>query len=142
MKLSTKGRYGTRLMLELAKRYNEKQPILLRQIADKQDISLKYLEQIIILLKNAKLVRSIRGSKGGYMLSKPPKDVNILEIIEALEGDIDIVDCIGHPEMCNKVESCVTREVWETISLRIKDSLRNISLKDLINKLQGELNEI
>ena len=134
MKLSTKGRYGTRLMLELALNYDRNKPILLREISEKQKISLKYLEQIVTLLKNARLIRSIRGAKGGYMLSKHPKKIKLSEILAALEGDINIVDCISYPDTCDRVDSCITREIWETLSDKIKKVLSSISLYDLSKK--------
>ena len=142
MKLSTKGRYGTRLMLELAKNYGTNKPILLREIAEKQEISLKYLEQIVMPLKNSKLVRAVRGAKGGYMLAKSPESITLFEIIQALEGDVDITECLKYPEICNKSEFCVARELWGTVSIKIKDVLGSLTLNELINKEKGALNEI
>ena len=121
MKLSTKGRYGTRFMLELALGYEKKQPILLREIAEKQGISLKYLEQIVILLRNSELIRSIRGAKGGYILAKSPENIKLSEILVALEGNMDIADCI-------------TRDIWEAVSNKINEFLSSITLEELRNR--------
>jgi Rrf2 family protein len=134
MRISTKGRYGTRLMLELALKYHENKPVLLRQIAENQKISLKYLEQIISPLKNAGFVRAIRGAKGGYMLSKPPEKINLAEIIQCLEGEIDIAECITHPEICDNFTDCITREIWKRVSIKIRDTLESITLADLCKK--------
>ena len=134
MKITTKGRYGTRFMLELALEYSKKQPILLREIAEKQGISLKYLEQIVILLKNAGLIRSVRGAKGGYMLSKSPDKIKLFDVLTALEGDINVVDCISYPEVCDRVKYCITKDIWETISNKIKEVLSSITLYDLCKR--------
>lgn len=134
MKLSTKGRYGMRFMFELALGYEKKQPILLREIAENQGISLKYLEQIVMLLRNSGLIRSIRGAKGGYILAKSPDKIKLSEVFVALEGSMDIVDCIKYPESCNKADDCITRDIWESISEKIKEFLSSITLEDLRNK--------
>ena len=131
MKISTKGRYGMRLMVELACSFPSKKPVLLREIAEKQGISVKYLEQIVMLLKNAKLIRSIRGAKGGYLLIKAPSEIRLSEVLEALEGNIDITECVGYPDLCDKSDNCVTREIWETISSKIREFLYSLTLEDI-----------
>lgn len=141
MKLSTKGRYGTRLMIHLAQEYEKKQPVLLREISEKQGISLKYLEQIVILLKNSGLIMSFRGAKGGYILSKPPEKIKLSEILSTLEGNMDIVDCIKYPEICKRVNKCITRELWEMVSEKINKTLSSITLKEL-SKKRGNGDEI
>src|SRR4030065_2254437 len=93
MKISTKIRYGTRAMLELASRYGEG-PIELREIAKRENISPKYLEQVIIPLRTAGLVKSVRGSKGGYSLAKPPSEILLKDVIEVLEGPLDLIECL------------------------------------------------
>ncbi|MGM0365499.1 MAG: RrF2 family transcriptional regulator [Actinomycetota bacterium] len=135
MKISTRGRYSTRMMLELAQRYNEG-PIFLKDISSAQEISLKYLSQLIIPLKIAGLVKSTRGAHGGYMLARAPEKINLREIVEAVEGPINLVDCISDPGFCQRIEDCVTRDVWEEVSKEIYDKLSGISLKDMVNRCE------
>lgn len=132
LKLSTKGRYGTRVMIDLAKHYNEGY-IMLKNIANRQEISQKYLEQIIPALKSAGLVISSRGAHGGYMLAKTPSCITLKQIIKTLEEDISIVKCVESPEVCDKVESCLSRIIWEKLNTQITETLQNITLADLIS---------
>src|SRR3990170_2096661 len=106
MRISTKIRYRARAMLELAARYGEG-PIDLKEIAKKEDISLKYLEQVIIPLRTAGLVKSVRGSKGGYSLAKPPSEILLNDLVEVLEGPMNLIECLNDPKACQKVSSCV-----------------------------------
>ena len=131
MKISTKGRYGLRLMIELAKNFN-KGPMLLKEISKNQNISLKYLEQIIIPLKNSGLVISKRGKKGGYILSKSPEKINLNEIITALEGEINIVECIKFPEICSNSKECLSKKLWDEINTKIENILKSYTLKNLL----------
>ena len=108
MKLSTRSRYGTRMMLDLAQHYGES-PVQIGEIARRQDISVKYLEQLIIPLKKAKYIKSIRGPKGGHVLAKPPEEITVGEIVELLEGGINLSDCIENPETCARSNICLTR---------------------------------
>ena len=133
LRLSTKGRYGTRAMLELALSGGNK-PILLREIAERQDISLKYLEQIIPSLKSAGLVNSSRGASGGYFLAKSPEEITIKEIVEALEGPLKLVDCVGDPGLCQVAGQCVTRDLWDEVSVNISKLLESRTLADLAQK--------
>jgi len=133
IRLSTKGRYGTRAMLELA--LNEGGgPVLLREIAGKQGISVKYLEQITPALKSAGLVNSNRGANGGYYLARPSEEITVKEIIEALEGPIKFVDCVDGPDICKKIDLCVTRDLWDEVSRKISVLLESKTLKDLAEK--------
>ena len=133
IKLSTKGRYGTRLMLSLAERYQDgKEAIILKSIADDEDISIRYLEQIIIPLKIAKLVKSIRGAGGGYSLARHPTKIKLSEIIESLEGDCALVDCVDEEFDCNRMSECPAHDVWVEASLLLKDYFDKISLQDLV----------
>ena len=133
MKISTKIRYGTRAMLELASRYGEG-PIELKEIAKKEDISLKYLEQVIIPLRTAGLVKSMRGSKGGYSLAKSPSEIYLNDLVEVLEGPVEIIDCLRDPKVCRKVSSCVTRDIWEEVSQAIRKIFCSITLEDMVNR--------
>jgi Rrf2 family protein len=134
MKLSTRGRYGARLMLELALRYKEG-PALLKDISKSQDISVKYLGQLIIPLKIAGLIKTTRGSHGGYFLAKAPNKITLLEIVTAVEGIFCIVECINSPEICNRSNKCITRIIWKELNNKIIETLNSYTLEDLI-KLQ------
>jgi Rrf2 family protein len=133
MKISTKIRYGTRAMLELAYHYGEG-PIDLKEIANKEDISIKYLEQVIIPLRTAGLVRSIRGSKGGYVLAKLPSEICLNDLVEILEGPLNLIECLNDPKACQKVTSCVSREIWERVSEAINGIFRSVTLEDMVNR--------
>jgi len=133
MKLSTRGRYSTRLMLELSLRFNTG-PVLLKDISSSQDISLKYLGQLIIPLKIASLIKSTRGSHGGYFLARPPEKIKLSEILTAVEGSLDIAECIRSPEICYRSKNCAAREIWEKASKQFYDVFQSITLKDMLGK--------
>ena len=130
MKISTKGRYGLRVLLDIAA-HQEKGPVILRDISARQEISEKYLWQVINPLKSAGLVNSTRGAKGGYLLAKAPGDITLLEIVSILEGPVSVVDCVGSPDQCGRSGACVTRGVWGKIESAIKDSMAKITLKEI-----------
>ncbi len=129
--LSTKGRYGTRIMYQLAMKYGNG-PMLLKEIAANENLPLKYLEHIIPILKKHKLVISTRGPQGGYQLFKDPKDISIKMIIEALEGDIAPTSCVESPQVCEKNTTCKSRKIWAIVDEKIKETLKNITLHDMI----------
>lgn len=138
MKLSTRSRYGTRLMLDMAQHHGEG-PIQLGDIAKRQGISLKYLEQIIIPLKRAKFIKSVRGPKGGHLLAKSPKEINMAQIVRLLEGSLSIMECLYHPEACDRSETCLTRQVWREAAQAMYDKLESLTLWKLVQK--GKANE-
>jgi Rrf2 family iron-sulfur cluster assembly transcriptional regulator len=131
MKLSTRSRYGTRMMQDLAQHYDEG-PIQIGDIAKRQDISVKYLEQLIIPLKKGSFIRSVRGPKGGHMLAKPPDDITIGAIVKVLEGRIVLSDCIENPDECTRSGSCVTRGIWEEATRAMYDKLNSITLSKML----------
>ncbi len=131
MKISTKIRYGTRAVLELASHYGEG-PIELREIAEKEDIPLKYLEQVIIPIRTAGYVKSVRGSKGGYILAKPPSKIYLSELIEILNGPVELVECINNSNACPKAPHCVTRDIWKEVSEAIYHIFRSVTLEDMV----------
>jgi Rrf2 family protein len=133
MKISTKIRYGARAMLELASHYGEG-PIELKEIAKKENISLKYLEQVINPLRTAGLLKSIRGSKGGYSLAKPPSEICLYDVVETLEGPLNLLECLRDPKVCQKVPSCVTRDIWEEVSEAISKIFYSITLEEMVNR--------
>jgi len=133
MKISTRIRYGARAMLELACRYGEG-PIELKEIARKEDISIKYLEQVINPLRAAGLVKAIRGSKGGYALAKHPSAICLYDVVETLEGPLNLLECLHDPKACQKVSSCVTRDIWKEISDAISKIFYSVTLEDMVNR--------
>jgi Rrf2 family protein len=133
MKISTKIRYGTRAMLELASHYGEG-PIELKEIAKKENISLKYLEQVIIPLRSAGLVKSVRGSKGGYSLAKSPSEIFLNDLVEVLEGPVNLTECLRDPKVCQKSASCVTRDIWKEVSEAIYRIFHSITLEEMVNR--------
>lgn len=133
IKLSTKGRYGTRLMLNLAHHYNRgNKAVILKNVSKEEEISISYLEQIIIPLKINKLVKSIRGAGGGYILSRHSSMISLSEIIEALEGPICLVDCVDDSDFCNRISICATHEIWKEANFILRDYFRKTTLQDLI----------
>ncbi len=133
MKLSTRGRYATRLMLELALNY-KKGPLLLKEISKSQEISLKYLQQLIIPLKVAGLIKSSRGSHGGYFLSSNPENIRLSRIIVAVEGPLVLAECIENPDICKRSTDCVTKDIWTEISKSIFDEFDKYTLNDLVKR--------
>ena len=136
MKLSTKSRYGTRLMLDLAQRYDEG-PVQISDIAKRQDISVKYLEQLIIPLKKLNFIKSFRGPKGGHMLARSPDEITIGEVVKVLEGGIDLASCIEKPEECNKSSDCLTRGVWKEATRAMFDKLNSVTLANMIENTKN-----
>lgn len=132
MRFSTKGRYGTRAMLELALRFGSGL-VLVKDIAKTQDISEKYLERIFFSLKHAGLIKSQRGTKGGYILARLPSQIKLIQIIEALEGSLAPVECVDEPLICKRVGICVTRDIWRKIKDAIEEILNAVTLEDLVN---------
>jgi len=133
IRLSTKGRYGTRLMLNLARHHtNGNNPIILKNVSKDEEISIRYLEQIIIPLKINKLVKSIRGAGGGYILGKNPSDIRLSEILHALEGSCCLVECVEDLDYCHRMPTCVAHDVWEEASHMLKDYFTKMTLQDLL----------
>ncbi|SEJ11379.1 transcriptional regulator, BadM/Rrf2 family [Lachnospiraceae bacterium A10] len=133
MKISTKGRYALRLMLDLAT-YNTGEPISLKDISRRQGISEKYLEQIISMLNKAGFVRSVRGAQGGYMLRRDPSEYTVGDILRQTEGDLSPVTCVGMDGVdCDNENACVTVRVWSKLNDAINEVVDGITLADLVN---------
>lgn len=133
MKISTKGRYAVRLMLDLAL-FNTGEPVALKDIAKRQEISEKYLEQIISTLNKAGFVRSIRGASGGYVLTREPKNYTVGEILRLTEGELTPVDCASNNgAYCDRRDRCVTINIWSRLYDAINNVVDGISLEDLVN---------
>lgn len=135
MKLSTRVRYGVRLMIVLALNYGEG-PIFLKDIAKGENISEKYLSLIMIPLRSSGLVTSTRGANGGYTLARDPSQINLKEIVDMLEGDSGLVDCVKNPSTCQRVPICVSRDVWTMIDGKISEALSAITLHGLVKMNQ------
>jgi Rrf2 family protein len=133
MRLSTRSRYVTRLILELALKYNQG-PVYLKEISASQELSLKYLGQLIIPLKIAGIIKSSRGAHGGYYLAKSPDDIRMSEVIRALEGPIYLVECLENPDICGRQKGCVTRFFWNEINNIIHKTLEDITIGDMVSK--------
>lgn len=131
MKLSTRSRYGTRLMLELAEHYQQG-PLHLNTIALQQGISVKYLEQIIIPLKKANYIQSVRGPKGGHILAKPPTEITVGEIVALLEDGASLTECSDNPKVCDRSPSCATRQLWQAAAQAMFDKLNSMTLADVL----------
>jgi Rrf2 family cysteine metabolism transcriptional repressor len=131
MKLSTRSRYGVRLMIALAMNYDQG-PLFLKEIAKKENISEKYLSIIVISLRSSGLVTSTRGANGGYALARSPGQINMKEIIDVLEGDSCLVNCVKDPSECPRVSFCVVRDVWTMISAKIAEVLQSVTLDKLV----------
>ena len=135
MKLSTKGRYGLRAIIDLA-RYSEEEPVSISSIAARQDISERYLEQLVALLKKAGLVKSIRGASGGYVLNKKAEEISVGDVLRALEGSLEPVKCAAFysEDGCISADSCVTKYVWKKINESINETVNKIMLDELVGE--------
>jgi Rrf2 family protein len=131
MKFSTKSRYGTRLMLDMAQHYQDG-PIHLANVAQRQGISVKYLEQIIIPLKKANYIQSVRGPKGGHVLARPPEKITVGEIVALLEEGASLAACSDNPTVCARSPICPTRYIWLEAAQAMFDKLHSITLADVL----------
>lgn len=139
MKISTRGRYALRLMLDLA--MNDKdQYITIKSISERQEISGKYLEQIISVLNRAGYVKSIRGAQGGYKLAKPAEEYTVGMILRLIEGSLAPVACMDdEPNVCPRCDKCATLSVWEKVNKAVSDVVDNITLADLAEEQRAKL---
>lgn len=133
MKLSTRARYGTRALLDLALHRGEK-PVLLRDVAQRQQVSPLYLEHLISPLLAAGILRSTRGARGGISLVKAPEDIKLSEIVQLLEGSIAPAECVNDPDSCPRSSTCVTRDIWEELKKAMSGVLESTTLQDLVER--------
>jgi Rrf2 family protein len=138
LKLSTKGQYGVRAMFEIASGYPDR-PITIKEIAERQEVSTAYLEQILNKLRKADLIKSIKGPGGGYLLNRGPDEISISSILSELEGPVAITSCLDPDEGCLRVDICVTHLLWKALGEKIDAFLKTISLKDLSTGNFGRL---
>jgi Rrf2 family protein len=137
MKLSTRGQYATRAMVQLALNANE-EPLSIREIAVLEDLSEQYLEQIFRDLRKAGLVQSIRGAHGGYLLNDKSKEITVGDVIRAVEGPIMPVSCLASEDECNRAAQCVSRKVWSKLQDSILEVLDTTSLDDMVEMVKEE----
>lgn len=133
MRLSTKTRYGTRAVLDIAM-HGGNGPVTLNEIAKRQDVSKKYVGHIVNQLQTAGILESVRGPQGGYMLARPPKQIRLGEIIRALNGSMAPVQCVERPAFCSRSKKCATQEVWTTLKERVDDLIDGVTLADLVKR--------
>ncbi len=138
MKLSTRGRYGTRAMLDLAL-HNGEQAVLLKDIARRQEISERYLENIMRILVSTGLVTSVQGRNGGFSLARSPSDIKLSEIIQAVEGSMSPVCCIDNPKLCKRMPICVTYDIWGKLKKAMFDVLDSITLEDMVKMQKNKV---
>jgi Rrf2 family cysteine metabolism transcriptional repressor len=131
MKLSTKGRYGVKAMVDLAIHYCD-EPVSIKTISARQKISEYYLEQLFAPLRKANLITSVRGAQGGYMLSRAPEEITVFDIIEVLEGPIEVSECLDEDASCGNADCCATRLLWAKIKNSIDNVTKSTSLKDIV----------
>lgn len=133
MKLSTRTRYGIRAILELAENYGNG-PLQLRIIARHQDVSVKYLEQLMALLKTGGIVRSVRGSKGGYILARSPEQIKVSDCFNCLEGPVITTECVEDESYCARTSDCVARQIWAEVHRAILGVLQSMTLQNLVDR--------
>ncbi|MCX6983929.1 MAG: Rrf2 family transcriptional regulator [Lentisphaerae bacterium] len=134
MRLSTKSRYGLRILLQIAMDNRDGKAAQGKSISKKQEISEPYLEQIMIPLKNAGLVRTTRGCNGGYFLNKDPKEITILNVIELFEGEFTLVDCVSDGKSCSRIKGCMTSNVWRKIASSLRETADKITLESILEE--------
>ena len=133
MKLSTRSRYGARILVDLA-RHNGQGPVQIGEISKRQDISVKYLEQLIRPLKQASMVTSVRGPKGGHLLAKKPEEITLGQIVRLFEGQSELVECISHPEKCSMSDDCQVRLAWKDATRVLYEKLDSTTISDLMKR--------
>lgn len=139
MKISTRGRYALRMMIDLAEHYGEDY-IALKEITKRQGISKKYMEQIIPLLNQAHLLRTAKGQKGGYMLNRRPSEITVAEIVSCAEGGLNVIECLeDETNQCPRAEICQTLPVWKGLNELIRNYLSGITLQDIIDQSAADV---
>lgn len=136
MKVNTRVRYGMRAVLRIADAYGTA-PVSINSISESEEISGKYLEQVVSPLRRAGLVVSHKGVKGGYSLSRPPADISLLDVINALDSHPELVECVRRPEICDRAPDCVAHQIWCMLDSRLREFWRGISLADLLAEFRA-----
>jgi Rrf2 family protein len=133
MKVSTRTRYGIRAAIELAQ-HHKQGPLQLRIIAERQAISVKYLEQLVAVLRSGGIVRSLRGARGGYLLAKAPNQIRLSDVFHCLEGPVATTECVEDPEFCDRSLDCVARKLWTRVEGAVNAVLESVTLQDLLDQ--------
>jgi Rrf2 family protein len=133
MRISTKGRYGLRTLMDVAL-HQAKGPVTLNDIAERQSISVKYLWQVINPLKTSGLLSVTRGAKGGYVLARRPEDITMLEVVNNLEGPMSVVECLTNEDACSRINSCISRTVWMEVNCAVEKALSAITLAEVLRR--------
>ena len=136
MKISTKGRYGLRMLMDMAA-HQASGPVTLHEVSERQGISAKYLWQIVNQLKTAGFVRGVRGPKGGYVLVREPEAITLLDLVQALEGPIALVECVAEESACSRAQGCVAQSVWSEVKRATCEALKSITLAEVLRRQAG-----
>jgi len=137
MKLSTKGRYAMRAMLDLAAHYGEG-PVLLKDVAARQEISQRYLEHLFLALKAAGLVNSARGANGGFSLAKHPGEIHLMDVMAVSEGPMSLTECVDDPGVCRRSSRCATRDIWLELKQALEGVLGGVTLQDMLMRQRSK----
>ena len=140
MKISTKGRYGLRILIDLAM-HDTGKPRLIRDIAQTQQISEKYISRLVIALRRAHLIRSIRGVNGGFHLAKNPAEITLLEVLEVMEGPISVVECVNSKHSCARNSKCGARTIWQKLNENIRVMMAGGTLEEILEAYQQQDND-
>ena len=138
LSIPTKPRYGLRALLDISMNEKPGSPVLLKDIARRQQISERYLEHVVTSLRNAGLVKSIRGSKGGYFLGRPPTEITVMDVFRATAGAPELVECIGKSEACERSDMCATRILWTRVYMAMSKVMEETTLDSLV-EMQRDL---
>ncbi|MDD3603641.1 MAG: Rrf2 family transcriptional regulator [Kiritimatiellae bacterium] len=139
MRVSTKGRYGLRVLLDIALHQRDR-PVALRDIAERQDISQKYIWQVVSPLKAAGLLNTVRGAQGGCLLARDPDQITMLEVVEILEGPVALLDCLKDEALCRRSSACSTQMAWRKVTKAMRKAMGEVTLKKLM-RWQNECEE-
>ena len=137
MKITAKARYALRILMDIALNEKRDRPRTIREIAEGQGISEKFISRIAVSLREAGMIKSTRGPDGGFRLAKDPCDISLLATIEAAQGEIAIVECVSSEEVCDRSSNCVTRTVWSDVNLLIRSTLRNVTLEQILMRVES-----
>ena len=140
MKLSTRSRYGVRALLDLALHQDDGKPVPLKEVAKRQNVSERYLENIMTTLASAGIVKGKKGRQGGFLLSKAPANIRVGDVIAVTEGGLSPVACVDDPDECDRSEICVTRDIWKKLKTSITETLNSVTLADMAEMHAGKPN--
>ncbi|MBN1897633.1 MAG: Rrf2 family transcriptional regulator [Spirochaetes bacterium] len=140
MKLSTKARYAVRSLLDLALNYKGR-PVQIKEIAERQDVSVRYLENLFTKLRANGILVSEKGKGGGFLLARPSEEIKLLDVISTVEGDLSLVNCVKSPSQCKRSSSCVMKDLWADLSQAMIRSLKSKTLKDLVKDYHTKISK-